>query len=491
MTEAIPSGATVLVTGSTGYIGGRLIPRLLAAGCRVRCLARDASRLQGRPWLPEVEVAVGDVLQADSLPAAMRGVAVAYYLVHSMGAGGDFRERDLVAARNFSQAAKQAGVERIVYLGGLGDPGKALSAHLRSRQQTGEALCESGVPVTEFRAGVIVGSGSLSFEIIRSLTERVPVMICPRWVYTRIQPIAIRNVLDYLVETLRVPESAGRVIEIGGADVITYGEMLTCYAEVRGLKRWLVPVPVLTPKLSSYWLHLVTPVPASIAKPLIEGLRNETIVRDDLARRLFPSIRLLDYRTAVKLALEKLRADEVETAWSDALSTSQADVTPLKLIARQGMIVEERRVAVAASAKALFGAFTSLGGARGWLYLSWAWHVRGALDRLVGGVGMRRGRRDAATLRVGEALDFWRVEALEPDRMLRLRAEMKVPGEAWLQFQIDGQDGNGRQIFVQTAIFAPKGLLGLLYWYALSPIHGLIFSGMIRKVAALAEEMEE
>jgi uncharacterized protein YbjT (DUF2867 family) len=326
-----PNAPGVLVTGVTGYIGGRLVPRLLEAGVSVRCLVRDSARLQGRSWRPDVELVVGDVLQPASLDDALRGVSVAYYLVHSLGTGSDFPERDLAGARNFGSAAKNAGVERIIYLGGLGDPGKTLSTHLRSRHDTGDALRESGVPVTEFRAGVIVGSGSLSFEMIRYLTERVPVMICPRWVYTRIQPIAVRTVLDYLSAALRIPASTGGTIEIGGGDVITYGEMLTFYAEVRGLRRWLVPVPVLTPKLSSYWVHFVTPIPASIAKPLIAGLRNEIIVRDDVARLLFPDIKLLDYRTAVRLALEKLHADKVETAWSDALSTSHPNTAPVAL----------------------------------------------------------------------------------------------------------------------------------------------------------------
>ena len=479
----------VLVTGATGYIGGRLVPRLLETGARVRCLARDASRLQGRPWRREVELVVGDVLRPDSLSDALHGVTVAYYLVHSLGAGSDFPERDVTAARRFGTAAKNAGVERIIYLGGLGDPGKALSAHLRSRHETGEALRESGVPVTEFRAGVIVGSGSLSFEMIRYLTERVPVMICPRWVYTRIQPIAVRTVLDYLVEALRVAGSAGRTIEIGGADVITYGEMLTFYAEVRGLRRWLVPVPVLTPKLSSYWVHFVTPIPAAIARPLIAGLRNEIIVRDDVARHLFPGIQPLDYRTAVKLALEKLRADKVETAWSDALSTSQPDAAPVTLTTHEGMIIEHRQLAVDATTEAIFRAFTGLGGTRGWLYMNWAWRVRGAFDRLCGGVGLRRGRRDADSVRVGEALDFWRVEAVEPSHLMRLRAEMKVPGKAWLQFEVKAQEHDTRPLLTQIAFFAPKGLLGLVYWYALYPIHSMIFGGMIQRVAKRATDM--
>lgn len=484
-----PPSPLVLVTGATGYIGGRLVPRLLEAGFRVRCLVRDTSRLQGRTWRDQIELIEGDVLRPDSLTAAMDGAVAACYLVHSLGAGSGFSERDVQAACNFGSAAKIAGVGRIIYLGGLGDPATELSAHLRSRQQTGEALRESGVPVTEFRAGVIVGSGSLSFEMIRYLTERVPVMICPRWVYTRIQPIAVCNVLDYLVECLRVPESAGQIIEIGGADVITYGEMLTFYADVRGLRRWLVPVPVLTPKLSSYWVHFVTPIPAMIARPLIAGLRNEIVVRDDLAQRLFPAIRTLDYRTAVKLALENLDAQAVETVWSDALSTSQRGVSPVTLTTHEGMIIEQRKMPVDAPVDAIFRAFTGIGGVRGWLYMNWAWRIRGAIDRLCGGVGLRRGRRDADDIRVGEALDFWRVEAIVPGRLLRLRAEMKVPGKAWLQFEVTVPEGDSHPMLTQTAFFASKGLVGLAYWYLLYPIHGLIFGGMIRRLAARAMEI--
>ena len=478
----------VLVTGVTGYIGGRLVPRLLETGTRVRCLARDASRLQGRAWRGDIELVVGDVLHPESLAEAMHGVVSAYYLVHSLGSGSDFPERDVMAARQFGAAARNAGVKRIIYLGGLGDPGTALSAHLRSRQETGDALRESGVPVTEFRAGVIVGSGSLSFEMIRCLTERLPVMVCPRWVYTHIQPIAVDTVLDYLVEALHVPASAGRTIEIGGADVITYAEMLIFYAEVRGLRRWLIPVPVLTPKLSSYWVHFVTPIPASIAQPLIAGLRNEIIVRDNVARLLFPAIQPTDYRTAVRNSLEQLRADKVETAWTGALSTSQAD-PPIMLSSEAGMIIEQRQIAIDASAEAVFRAFTALGGARGWLYLNWAWRLRGAIDRLGGGVGLRRGRRDADSVRVGEALDFWRVEAVEPNQLMRLRAEMKVPGKAWLQFEVKPLDPEPGVFLTQTAIFAPKGLLGFVYWYALYPIHSLIFRGLIRKLAKRAADI--
>jgi hypothetical protein len=336
--------------------------------------------------------------------------------------------------------------------------------------------------VTEFRAAVIVGSGSLSFEMIRYLTERLPVMICPKWVFTRTQPIAIRNVLDYLVAALECPASAGRILEIGGRDVLTYSEMMTGYAQARGLKRHLLAVPVLTPRLSSYWVHLVTPIPANIAQPLIKGLGNEVIVRDATARQLFPLIELFNYETAVRLALEKLDSRGVETAWTDALTSSQGDKTPVSLISSEGMIIERRQRTVSTKTDAVYQSFSQLGGARGWLYMDWAWQLRGMVDRLFGGVGMRRGRRDSEALRVGDTLDFWRVEAVEPGRLIRLRAEMRVPGRAWLEFKALPQT-NGQTLLTQTAFFEPKGLFGLLYWYALYPIHSLIFSGMIRKIA--------
>ena len=365
----------------------------------------------------------------------------------------------------------------------------ALSEHLRSRQQTGDSLRTAGVPVTEFRAGVIVGSSSLSFEMIRYLTERVPVMICPLWVYTRTQPIGIREVLEYLMAALTVPESSGRIIEIGGAEVVTYGDMMMTYAAVRGLRRWMVPVPVLTPRLSSYWVNLVTPIPAAIARPLVEGMRNENIVRDPIARQLFPQIQPVGYRASVERALERLQASDVETAWSDALSTSQGGVPPVILTNQDGMILEHRQRIVAASPAAIFTVFTGLGGRRGWFYMNWAWQLRGFADRIIGGVGLRRGRRDPDTLRVGDALDFWRVEAVEPDRLLRLRAEMKVPGRAWLQFQVAPRD-DGQSLLSQTAFFAPKGLFGWLYWYALYPMHKVIFSGFIDEIARRARTSE-
>jgi uncharacterized protein YbjT (DUF2867 family) len=478
----------VLVTGVTGYVGGRLVPRLLEEGYRVRVLARDVSRLKGRPWAEQVELAEGDVLKPDTMAAAMDGVEAAYYLVHSMKGAKDFHRRDLVAARSFASAARRAGVRRIIYLGGLGDPDADLSQHLRSRQETGEALRESGVPVTEFRAAVIVGSGSISFEMVRYLTERLPAMICPQWAYTRVQPIAIRDVLSYLIAALRVPESEGRVVEIGGADVMSYAGMMLGYARVRGLRRLLRPVPVLTPRLSSYWVHLVSPIPSDMARPLIEGLRNETVVRDDLALRLFPHIRPIDYETAVRLALERLETGQVETAWSGALSTTQGDVTPVTLSTEEGMIIERRQTIAAAPPSAVYSTFAGLGGKRGWLYANWTWELRAMVDRLIGGVGFRRGRRHPEEVLVGEAIDFWRVEAAEPGRLLRLRAEMKVPGRAWLQFEAIPRS-NGSTHLRQTAYFAPKGLSGHLYWYLLYPIHTLIFSGLIHNIARRAEAL--
>jgi uncharacterized protein YbjT (DUF2867 family) len=487
-TMSISGTSSVLVTGVTGYIGGRLVPLLLDAGCRVRVLVRDPIRLQGRSWLDQVDVVQGDVLTPDSLDAALTGIDVAYYLIHSMRGGEDFHERDIRAARNFGAAAERQGVKRIIYLGGLGDTRTELSPHLRSRQDTGDGLRESAVPVTEFRAGVIVGSGSLSFEMIRYLTERVPVMVCPRWVYTRIQPIGIRETLEYLVSALKTPESTGQIIEIGGAEVMTYRDMMFGYARARGLRRFMIPVPVLTPRLSSYWVHWVTPIPGDIARPLIEGLRNEVIVRDDLARKLFPDIQPTTFDLAVSRALEKLEASQVETSWADALVSSQPDKTPTVLSTHEGMFLEQRQQLVKASPSAVFHAFNSLGGAKGWLYFNWAWYLRGVLDRLVGGVGLRRGRRHPTELRVGDALDFWRVEAVEANRLLRLRAEMKVPGVAWLQFKAEPMEDGTTQL-IQTAFFAPKGLFGHLYWYGLYPLHGLIFSGMIRKLAERAAKL--
>lgn len=486
----------ILVTGATGYIGGRLIPNLLQMGYRVRCLVRDPVRLQGRPWQHAVETVAGDVLKPETLVSGLQGIHTAYYLVHSLASGADFHARDLTAATNFAVAAQAAGVQRIIYLGGLAKSSSGLSEHLRSRQQTGDALRSTGIPVTEFRAGVIVGSGSLSFEMVRYLTELIPAMICPRWVFTRTQPIGIREVLEYLTAALDVPASYGRIIEIGGADIVTYGEMMLIYAEVRGLKRWMIQIPMLTPRLyftprlSAYWINLVTPIPAAIARPLVDGLRNENIVLDKSAQTLFPHIRPVGYRTAVERALARLDVGNLESVWSDALSSSQGDVPPVKLTVQEGMVLEHRQRIVAASPANLFSIFSGLGGRRGWLAMNWAWEIRGLIDKLIGGVGLRRGRRDPIALRVGDALDFWRVEAVEDGHLLRLRAEMKVPGKAWLQFQASSR-GDGQTILTQTAFFAPKGLSGWLYWYGLYPLHSYIFSKLIDEIALRALALQQ
>jgi uncharacterized protein YbjT (DUF2867 family) len=475
----------ILVTGTTGYIGGRLVPRLLELGYRIRCLARDPTPMKRYSWRSDVEIIAGDVLKPDTLVPAMQSVSAAYYLVHSMSAGSDFHQRDLIAAHNFGTTAQNAGVERIIFLGGLAETTSNLSEHLRSRLQTGEALRSTGIPLTEFRAGVIVGSGSISFEMIRYLTERVPAMICPRWVYTPTQPIGIQEVLEYLASALAVPESSGRIIEIGGSEVITYGEMMMVYADVRGLKRWMVPVPVLTPRLSSYWVNLVTPIPAAIARPLIEGLRTESTVHDPIARQLFPHIQPVNYRTSVERALANLEPDKIDYNWNDAIRTTWDDEAPVKVTIHEGMILEHHKRVVPASAEAVYRIFTGLGGQPGWFNITWVWRMRGFIDRLFGGVGFRRGRRSPADLQVGDALDFWRVETLEPGQLLRLRSEMKMPGIAWLQWQvIPGEKKNA--LLLQTTFFAPKGLLGWLYWYAVYPLHKLIFRKLIDQIATQA-----
>lgn len=479
----------ILVTGVTGYIGGRLVPKLLKKGYEVRVLSRDAERLEGRSWIKEVEVVEGDVLEPDTLSGVMKDIDVAYYLIHSMSGNSDadFHERDMQAARNFGDAARENSVERIIYLGGLGNQEDDLSEHLSSRQKTGETLRESGVSVTEFRAAIVVGSGSKSFEMIRYLTERVPIMISPKWVYSKVQPIAIRNVLQYLALAIEKPETKGQIIEIGGSSIITYADMMKVYAEIKGLKRLLIPVPFLSPALSSHWVHWMTPVPASLARPLIEGLKNDVLVQNDKAGRLFPEVQPISYQKAVELALSRLDTDDVETTWNDALISSKGDERPVILETKEGLIIERRIRKLDVSQKRTFEVFTSLGGEKGWLTFEWAWKLRGILDRLVGGVGFRRGRRHPKKLRIGDALDFWRVEAIKPGEILRLRAEMKVPGRAWLEFQATSEEGSGKTKLVQTAYFAPKGLFGLLYWYALYPIHLFVFSSMIDNIAKEAE----
>ncbi|MFJ2236371.1 SDR family oxidoreductase [Streptomyces sp. NPDC087859] len=486
-------GLRCLVTGATGYIGGRLVPELLTEGHRVRCLARSPGKLRDHPWAGETEVVRGDVLDSAAVAEAMRGIDVAYYLVHALGTGATFEETDRRAARIFGEQARAAGVRRIVYLGGLtpkGVPERELSPHLRSRAEVGRILLASGVPTTVLRAAVVIGSGSASFEMLRYLTERLPVMVTPSWVRTRIQPVAVRDVLRALVGSARMPAEVNRTFDIGGPDILTYREMMNGYAAVAELpRRIILPVPVLTPGLSSHWVGLVTPVPAAIARPLAESLRHEVVCHEhDIARYVpDPPGHPLGFDEAVRLALQRVRDAQVVTRWSSA-SFPGAPSDPLPTDpdwAGGSLYTDVRELPVDASRPDLWRVIEGIGGDNGWYSFPLAWAVRGRLDRLVGGVGLRRGRRDAARLRVGDSLDFWRVEEIEPGRLLRLRAEMRLPGLAWLEMCAETDD-DGRTRYRQRALFHPRGLLGHAYWWSVSPFHAAVFGGMARNIARTA-----
>ncbi|MFF0273400.1 SDR family oxidoreductase [Streptomyces sp. NPDC004330] len=490
-------GPLCLVTGASGYIGGRLVPELLEAGFRVRCLARTPAKLRDHPWAGEVEIVQGDVTDADTLGPAFDGVDVAYYLVHALGAGPGFEHTDRAAARTFAVRARSAGVGRIVYLGGLtprGVPEEELSPHLRSRAEVGQIFLASGVPTTVLRAAVIIGSGSASFEMLRYLTERLPVMVTPSWVRTRIQPIAVRDVLRYLVGSARMPAEVSRAFDIGGPDVLTYLGMMRRYASVAGLPRRLIfPVPVLTPRLSSHWIGLVTPVPRSIARPLAESLRHEVVCHEhDIAEWVTdPPGAPLRFERALDLALQRVREAKTTTRWSSAsLPGAPSDPLPTDPDWAGGSLyTDERELDVGASPQALWRVVEGIGGENGWYSFPLAWAVRGWLDRLVGGVGLRRGRRDAQHLRAGDSLDFWRVEEIERGRLLRLRAEMRIPGLAWLEMYAES-DGNGAARYRQRALFHPRGLAGHAYWWSVAPFHAVVFGGMARNIALTAEASE-
>ncbi|MFF9065449.1 SDR family oxidoreductase [Streptomyces sp. NPDC014891] len=490
-------GPLCLVTGASGYIGGRLVPELLEAGFRVRCLARTPAKLRDHPWAGEVEIVKGDVTDADTLGPAFDGVDVAYYLVHALGAGPGFEHTDRAAARTFAVRARSAGVGRIVYLGGLtprGVPEEELSPHLRSRAEVGQIFLASGVPTTVLRAAVIIGSGSASFEMLRYLTERLPVMVTPSWVRTRIQPIAVRDVLRYLVGSARMPAEVSRAFDIGGPDVLTYLGMMRRYASVAGLPRRLIfPVPVLTPRLSSHWIGLVTPVPRSIARPLAESLRHEVVCHEhDIAEWVpDPPGAPLRFERALDLALQRVREAKTTTRWSSAsLPGAPSDPLPTDPDWAGGSLyTDERELDVGASPQALWRVVEGIGGENGWYSFPLAWAVRGWLDRLVGGVGLRRGRRDAQHLRAGDSLDFWRVEEIERGRLLRLRAEMRIPGLAWLEMYAES-DGNGAARYRQRALFHPRGLAGHAYWWSVAPFHAVVFGGMARNIALTAEASE-
>lgn len=472
----------VLLTGATGYVGGRLLP-LLADKYEVRCMTRRPDDLRSEVG-DQAEIVYGDVLKPESLDEALAGVHTAFYFVHSMGSAHDFEEQDREAARNFATAAKQAGVQRIIYLGGLGSRDKNLSKHLRSRQEAGDILRSTGVEVLEFRASIVIGSGSLSFEMIRALVQRLPVMICPKWVNVLAQPIAIEDVLAYLLEAVDLAAGDSRIFEIGGPDQVSYGQIMKEYARQRGLRRLMIPVPLLTPYLSSLWLGFVTPLYARVGRKLVESLRNPTLVSNNLALTTF-QVEPRSLEESIHRAMVNEDQEFAQTRWSDSLSSGGRPKSwgGVRFGSR---LVDSRTVDVDVSPKEAFAPIQRIGGKTGWYYGNWLWKTRGFLDLLVGGVGVRRGRPHPVNLHVGDTLDFWRVEEFDPDHVLRLRAEMKVPGRAWLEFEVTPAE-QGATIR-QTAIFDPVGLFGLAYWYALYPLHQFVFGGMLRNVARAAED---
>ena len=468
----------ILLTGATGYVGGRLLKMLELRGFRIRCMARNPEILISRA-AQSTEVVEGNVLDLNSLKVALKGVSVAYYLVHSMGSEGSFEENDRKAAHNFGKIAKAAGVERIIYLGGLGNEEEDLSPHLSSRQEVGKILRQYSVPLLEFRASVVIGSGSLSFQLIRSLVERLPIMITPKWVQVSAQPIAIEDLIEYLEAALFVLDSGCRVYEIGGADQVSYADIMRIYGSCRNISVRMIPVPVLSPYISSLWLGLITPLYARIGRKLIESIVHPTVVRDESALKVF-KIQPMGVEDAIRRAIDNEDKEFAETRWSDSLSSSG------KMLSWFGVnfgarLVDSRTVQLNIPPTLTFKPIQRIGGDTGWYAWNWLWQLRGFLDLLVGGVGMRRGRAHFEILRVGDTVDFWRVEEHDPNHFLRLAAEMKLPGRAWLEFEVTGDDFSST--IRQTAIFDPVGLLGLIYWYALYPLHQLVFAGMLRGIA--------
>lgn len=480
--------ALCLVTGATGYIGGRLIVELLAHGYRVRVLARNSSRLKNHPWINQVEVFEGDAQDEAALSAAMAGADVAYYLLHALMAKDHFEDQERAMAELFGKVAKAASIKRLVYLGGIIAPTETMSPHLQARADTGEILRNCGVPTIELRAGVVIGSGSASFEMLRYLTERLPIMTVPKWVNVRIQPIAVRDVLRYLVGAAALDKSVSGVFDIGGPEVFTYKEMMQQYAEAAGLRRRIIiPVPVLTPRLSSGWVGLVTPVPYTLAKRLVESLKNEVVASDDRIRSLIadPDGGLTPFKRAVQLALTKIKDARVETRWTNAsVPGTPSEPLPTDPNWAGGTLYKDVRIRHSPdTVEQVWQRVEAIGGENGYSTATWAWELRGLIDRIFGGVGLRRGRRDPHKLQVGDALDFWRVEELEENRLLRLRAEMKMPGLAWLEFGVEEDAETGGSIITQVAIYAPRGLLGHLYWWAVWPMHGLVFPSMVKNAA--------
>ncbi|MBG84953.1 MAG: NAD(P)-dependent oxidoreductase [Phycisphaerae bacterium] len=481
---------TIAVTGATGYVGGRLAPKLLDSGYKVKCLVRNTRKLEGRSWSnhPNLESTETDLMDVEKLAKSLEGCRVAYYLIHSMiTAGADYDEVDQNLAKNFSKAAEMAGVEQIIYLGGLGELGNNLSEHLTSRRRVEESLSNGSVPVTVLRAAMIIGSGSASFEILRYLVERLPIMVTPRWVSTKCQPISIVDVLHYLQACLSTPETIGQSIDIGGSEVLTYRDLMKIVAkELKLPRRLVVPVPVLTPRLSSYWIHMVTPVGADIARPLAEGLANTVICRNKLSDELLPH-RTLSPQEAIHSAFQHESTNEVATSWLDA-----GPIPGDPDWSGGHVYVDRREMNVSANADDLYEAIKIIGGGHGYYAADWLWRIRGLMDQISGGPGLRRGRRDNREIGCGDALDFWRVMDAIPGEKLRLYAEMKLPGVATLEFDIcsDPEDSNS-SILIQTAKFRPRGLIGILYWYAVKPLHGIVFNGMMKGIKLEAERINQ
>lgn len=472
----------ILVTGATGYIASRLIPQLLERGYRVRAMARKPDQLKGRAWFSSVEVVPGDVMSSSSLASALTGVHAAYYLVHNMLIGRGYTAFELDGAFNFSSAAADAGVEHIIYLGGLADPNQKIAPHLRSRIATGEVLRQGKVPVTEFRAGVIVGPGSISFEMIRFMTEQFPILPGPNWLRNKSQPIAAQNILDYLMAALENPNGRGGIFEIGGPDVKVYADLMLTYARLRGLRRWLFMLPRIPVWFMAWWVEKLTPVPYRIALALVDGLRTDSIVRDNSAQRVFSSVKLIGYEEAVSSSLEKLHPEMLEPVWADG-------ACEVNVIKHEGFFVDYRCVEVNASPESVYRVFASMGGREGWPYANWLWQLRGWLDKLFGGVGLR-GRNEMP--QENDVIDYYRVESLDSDCMVRLHSELRAPGDGWMEWRVDivpaGEPASAQtSVLTQTAFFAPRGLSGFLYWYLLYPLHSFVFRGLIQSIAKQSE----
>ncbi len=469
------------MTGASGYIGGRLTPDLQKAGFRnVVGMARDPEKLERRNW-KGIEIVQGDALMPESLDRALSGIDVAFYLIHSMTSSGkSFAKHDIQCAKNFAEACERQGVKRIIYLGGLGSTGMGLSKHLQSRQDTGDALRSTSVPVTELRSAIVIGSGSASFEIIKDLVHKLPIMICPRWVSSKCEPISIRQLVQYLIGVINEPRSIGQILDVGSGEVLTYADMLRQCGEVIGQKVTIIPVPILSPRISSYWLNLVTSVPIGLAKTLVESLRNDVICHDFRIRKWI-KVDPITYRDAVSLALAKQKAGTYESRWTDATTSKAAEIMNYKGLS----FVDERRLEIDASPEKIFKILKSVGGSTGWFHADWLWQLRASMDWLIGGVGMRRGRPHPDNLSVGDTVDFWRVERLITNKHIAFRAEMKLPGQAMLIFDIT--EKGAVSVLIMKACFWPSGFWGKLYWYCVLPLHNYVFEGMLDGIRGRAE----